>query len=216
MFSPSVVQQFISTRDLPSETAPLNGGKLYSITNEKFSAIVIVLEIGNGAQSMQIASVYGQFDHNILGNSFNLPPSEATNGATPETDMSIPQMCVYKNDQAGASFFNLPSAPPKCDVFNYALMTMDVRDGKFSLKPKGWKTGTPFYELDVSTLTPLPLTHLSSPNLWCKPKSEKAKVKSVDSPQGNIGSIIIFFIVFFALLSILFSLSAKYLFTDDY
>lgn len=202
MFSVSVLRTFLGdsrralSDGLSGDVSSL--GKAYLINNEQFSAIVILIELGSAPNTMQIASVYGNFDHAILGNSFNLPPAESVSTIAPvsaasassEVDMTLQQMTVYKHDEAGSAFFQLPNGPPPCEKFNYALMTMDVQEGKFSLKPRGWTSGKPMYTLDVSKMSSMPMTALSTPELWCK--NNIVKMQSVvprSTEQGGGGTV---------------------------
>ena len=163
-------------RSLPSEDLVSKYAKLYTVSvDDKYSSLVMLVQT-EGANPISIASVYGQFDHAILGGSFNIP-SEVPTTAVP-MDLSLKQMTAFTGDKLGEAFFKNPNAPPACIPFNYAIMTMDVKDGKFQLKPMGWKTGQALYDLDVKNMTPLPLENLSKPDTWCKAMVNRAGIKT--------------------------------------
>ena len=143
--------------------------QLYYASKEgKYSALVMMVKMGPNPSDPSIANVYGQFDQAVLGGSFNIPPSDPLT-PTGEMDMSIMQMTAWKGDAAGAAFMQKPDGPPPCAHFNYSIMTMDVTNGVFPVKPKGWKAGDAIpLTLNVADMAPLDISALGNPANWCK------------------------------------------------
>ena len=108
-------------------------------------------------------------------------------GLTRAMDVSIMQMTAYVGDASGQAFISKPDGPPPCQHFNYVIMVMGAQDGVFPIKPKGWKAGdrVPF-TFDVSTMTPLQLTDLATPALWCNPAPPATAMPPAAAAAGSV------------------------------
>jgi hypothetical protein len=173
--------------------------QLYYASEEgKYSALVMMVKLGDAADALTIATVYGKFDFDMMGGSFNIPPMNSSSQQPPIMDTSVMQMTAFLGDAEGAAFFKNPDAPPSCDFFNYSFMTFDVKDGAFPLKPKGWKTGEAIpLTLNVANMKPLAVTDLSMPQSWCKDvsrvllsKTDKALSKTTSKVMIGAAMII--------------------------
>ena len=134
----------------------------------QYSALVMMVKMGPNPSDPSIANVYGAFDAAVLGGSFNIPPEDPST-PTGEMDFSIMQMTAFKGDAAGAAFMQKPDGPPPCAHFNYSIMTMDVTNGTFPIKPKGWKAGDVIpLTLNVAEMAPLDISALGNLANWCK------------------------------------------------
>jgi hypothetical protein len=153
--------------------------QLYYASKEgKYSALVMMVKMGPNPSDPSIANVYGAFDAAVLGGSFNIPPSDPST-PTGEMDMSIMQMTAWKGDAAGAAFMQKPDGPPPCAHFNYSIMTMDVTNGTFPIKPKGWKAGDVIpLTLNVAEMAPLDISALGNLANWCKATPASAAAPS--------------------------------------
>lgn len=176
--------------------------KVYSAVTDKYSALFVLIKMGEEATADYIVNVYGSFDPARMGGSVNLfaaagPGSGPASGSGPapgsgpalgpgpsaQVNMQMTQMSAFKGDAAGAAFFANMQGPPPCAAYNYCVVTMGGlgQDGTFVIKPSGWKQGeAAAYSFNLSELTPLSMLDMGNAEMWCKPP----KAASASAPTA--------------------------------
>ena len=193
--SKEIAQKFSRARSLDGSLSVSLGGpdnvKVYASTTHEYSALFVVIALGEDENALRLVNIYGSFDEGRLGGSVNLPPSEAA-PSQPMLNPMMMQMIAFQGDAAGAAFFAKPDGPPRCEAFNYCVVVMGMgADGTFGIKPSAWKQGdADAYSFKLSELTQLSMQDLGNLGLWCKaptaPASEVAEKKIKTKATVNV------------------------------
>jgi len=177
----------------------VNAKLYYASKNDQYSSLVMMVTIpGSNGSTLKIANLFGSFNNNILGSSFNLPPPSMSNH-----NPGVMQMTAYANDPEGIAFLSQPGGPPACSKFNYSIMTMDVTGTSFPIKTSTWKTGDAIpYVLNTDDMKELDISDLSNSSVWCKdivatPKSTKKGLSSTSTILLVVGILVSLAVVYY-------------------
>ena len=185
--------------------------KFYVSQTLSYAALFAIVSMGTGPSSMQIINIYGNFDHEKIGGSTNLPPemlqSSPSSNVSVITNPLIKQFIAYKEDAAGKIYFsNSTNSPPSCDKFNYCFMIFGDNSGSFGIKSSDWKVGDKdVYSFKITDLLQIDMETFSNPSSWCKsllpPPSNSNTVSTSynKSPEWHLAVQIIsgvFFLIF--------------------